>query len=252
MKMEKRLILIFVIAIGLVTFGCDSQESADFSPGTGKGGSMARFTIIGNFLYTVDNSSLRTVNITDPANMEVTAETNVGFGIETIYPYGGYLFIGSMEGMYIYSVENPDNPTYISAFFHLTACDPVVVQGDYAYVTLRDGWDCRQGVNQLEVVNVANIFQPFLEKTINLTHPHGLGIEGNQLFVTEGQNGLRQFDVSDPTNPQQIRMIDSLKSFDVITNNGLLMVVGSEGLYQYQFNQDGDLTFLSSILKEEE
>ena len=66
----------------VILFGCESSSdsvnfgglsgSNDFSggseSGTGIGGSMARFTISGDYLYTVDSWNLNTFEITDPIN----------------------------------------------------------------------------------------------------------------------------------------------------------------------------------------
>lgn len=241
-------ILIIILVFSLSGCSLDSENS--FDPGTGQGGSLARFTILDNYLYIVDDTSLKIVDISDPLNPHLLSTTLLGRGIETIFPYGGYLFIGSTDGMYIYSVEQPDNPTFVSVFSHLTACDPVVVQGDYAYVTLRDGVDCWQSINQLEVVNVSNIFNPRLERTVPMRNPHGLGVDERILFVTEGTFGLKQFQLDNPTNPVELRFIDTLKAFDVIMNNGLLMVVGQDGLFQFGYGQDGSMVLLSAIKRQ--
>ena len=40
--------------------------------------------------------------------------------------------------MFIYDNTNPQAPYFLSRFQHAEACDPVFVEGDYAYVTLRE------------------------------------------------------------------------------------------------------------------
>ena len=52
----------------------------------GTGGSLARFTIVQNNLYAVDNTTLTTIDITNPTQMILEDQQDVGFGIETIFP----------------------------------------------------------------------------------------------------------------------------------------------------------------------
>ena len=73
-------ILLGVAALSSCEFDSDNNSSE-----TGTGGSLARFTIKGNYLYAVDYSNLSTYNITDPTNITLSEKTNVGFGVETIF-----------------------------------------------------------------------------------------------------------------------------------------------------------------------
>ena len=121
---------------------------------------MARFTIRDDYLYTVDSYDLKTFDIKDRLNPKITSEVNLGWGIETIFPYGENLFIGAQSGMHIYGLENKEEPNYISSYEHVTSCDPVVVQDSYAYVTLRGGSECMGFNNQLDIVDISNLNKP--------------------------------------------------------------------------------------------
>ena len=121
--------------------------SAAYSSSTGGnvgiGGSMARFTIYDNFLYTVDNSDMRLFDLSEATEPEKSQTIPLGWGIETIFPYGDKLFIGAQNGMHIYDNVNPANPVRLSTYEHVQSCDPVVVRDDYAFVTLRSGNECQ-------------------------------------------------------------------------------------------------------------
>ncbi|MCS6795984.1 MAG: hypothetical protein NZ516_08475, partial [Raineya sp.] len=153
-------------------------------------------------------------------------------------PYQDKLFIGATDAMYIYDFTNPDRPELLSRYSHITACDPVVAQGNYAYVTLRSGAGmCPRPIDELHILDISNAKDPLLKKVIPMQNPHGLGISGNNLFVCEGNFGLKRFDISNPIEPQQIEFLQDIASFDVIPKNQLLVVVGKKGLYQYDFSQ---------------
>jgi len=216
------------------------------SSGGGVGGSMARFAITGDHLYAVDHRDLLTFNIANGATAKVDQQ-NVGWAIETIFPYRENLFIGSADAMYIYELENPAKPRHLSVYWHATACDPVVVEGDYAFVTLRKSDACPMGVNQLDVVDVADLTNPKKVKSHGMINPHGLGIDDGNLFISEGDHGLKIKDASDPHNIKLLRHITEIKTYDVIPYNGVLMVTGRDGIIQYDYSDINDLKHLSTI-----
>lgn len=217
--------------------------------GTGTGGSMARFTIVGDHLFTVDGMHLKTFNISNESKIEMVSSWQLDWsnGIETIFPYQNKLFLGTTTGMHIIDISNPEKPSYISKYEHVVSCDPVVVQGDYAYVTLRSGesW-CWRSVNQLEVIDLSDIQNPEMLKTWPMTNPKGLGIDGNLLFVCD--EGLKVFEIQSPTNLVQINHFENIgETFDVIPYNGILILIGEQGFRQYSY-ENGSLTELGSIL----
>ena len=215
----------------------------------GLGGSMARFTIASNTLYVVDQSSLNRFNISSPANPVATGTSYIGRNIETIFPYKNHLFIGSTDGMYIYNINNPDNPAYVSTYIHGTACDPVVVDDNYAYITLRSGTPCNTTFNQLEVVNIQNLASPTLTVTVPMTNPHGLGKDGDQLFICDGADGLKVYNAANVNTiaANQVAHFTNIQATDVIPFNNTLMMIGSDGLYQYDYSNISNITLLSRI-----
>ncbi|NBC26514.1 MAG: hypothetical protein GVY08_06615 [Bacteroidetes bacterium] len=218
------------------------------SSGSGVGGSMARFAITGDYLYAVDFRDLFTFDISQPEAVKVDNQY-VGWMIETIFPYEENLFIGSGNSMYIYDLSNPESPRQLSVFRHATACDPVVVEGDYAYVTLRDGELCpnNPGNNQLEVIDVSDLTNPKNIGIYKMINPQGLGIDNGNLFISEGDHGLKIMDAGNPHNIKQIRHITDIKTYDVIPYNGVLMITGRDGIVQYDYSDINDLKHLSTI-----
>ena len=83
--------------------------------------------------------------------------------METIFPLGDKLFLGTSTGMYIYGISTAGTPRQISFYEHVIACDPVVSDGEYAYVTLNASREeCWRSVNELQIIDLQNIERPQL------------------------------------------------------------------------------------------
>jgi hypothetical protein len=225
-----------------------ANSSKSGSP-VGKAGSTAKFGLLNNYLYTVNNSRLHTFDIGQLTAPQWKSVTSVPAMVETIFPYKDHLYFGTTTGLFIFDVANPEQPAYKGIYSHVTSCDPVVVENDIAYVTLRSGRTCGANVtDQLDVIDVKNPAQPVLKKTYQMSSPYGLGIDEGKLFVCEGSNGLRFLDAADPMNIKTLATAVSTKSYDVIPqSNKVLLVTGPGGIYQYDYSDMANPKLLSKI-----
>lgn len=219
-----------------------------FSQSTGVAGSMARFVTVGDHLYTIDYSDLHLFDVSG-STPEKISDIHIGWEIETIYPHEDKLFFGAFDGMYIYDNSDPSSPRFLSKYEHVTSCDPVVVQGQYAYVTLRSGSACQGFTNQLDVVDISDPINPVLAQTHQMDNPHGLAINGNCLFICEGDYGFKTFGIDpvDRTQISQTGQVESIHAYDVIALPNMLMVVGDDGFYQYSQSCGTQLEYLGVI-----
>lgn len=216
---------------------------------TGVGGSMARFTIHADHLYMLDAWNLHTADITNPTELVKKSTNQLTWDIETIFPFEDKLFIGSRSGMHIFSLENPANPVKVSTYEHVRSCDPVVVNGTTAYVTLRSGTQCEGFTNQLEVINVADWSKPQLVKIYPMSNPHGLGIDQSLLFICDGNAGLKIYDATDQQNIDKhlIKHYENIHAFDVIPFDNVLMLIGEDGIFQYDYSDPTNIKLLSKL-----
>ncbi|MGQ1787235.1 MULTISPECIES: LVIVD repeat-containing protein [unclassified Saccharicrinis] len=230
-------------------FAMDATANGVKTSGSGTGGSMARFTLYDNYLYAIDNASLHLFDVSNNANPTFAKQIYISWQIETLFPYEQMLFIGAQSGMYIYSLQNPANPQFISEFRHATACDPVVVEGDYAYVTLRGGNLCGAIESQLDVIDISNMEAPKLVKEYPMNEPYGLGIDDDVLFICDGNDGLKIYDAGDPLTitDNQLAHYKDINAFDVIPLGDVLLMIGTDGLYQYDYSDLDDIKLLSHI-----
>lgn len=215
---------------------------------TGVTGSMSRFAIINNFMYTVTNNNLNTVDVTTAADPKfVNTISFTDWHIETIYPFQDKLFIGSNSTVYIYDVTNPGQPNQVGTFGHVHSCDPVIADEHNAYFTLHSGNLCGEVLNELEVLNIDNITNPVLIKDYPLTSPYGLFKDENTLFICDNVDGLKVFDATDPANVHETSTIPLQAAFDVICINKIAIVIAGDGLYQFDYSDLHNIKQLSKI-----
>lgn len=145
------------------------------------------------------------------------------------------MFLGSTNGMYTYDISTANNPQYISEFTHATACDPVVVDDNYAYVTLRGSNSCGAFDSSLEVIDISVIENPSLVKTYTLDNPYGLGIKNDLLFICDGTSGLKIYNKENIEDLKLLKTFKNATAYDVIPLENKLIMIGDNVLYQYEY-----------------
>lgn len=225
-------------------------KSATGVPGVA--GSMSRFAVVNNYLYAVNSAQLNTHNITNPTDPIKVNTLAAGGNLETIYQFKDKLFIGAASAMSIIDISNPASPTLTSRVNHFRACDPVIADDKYAYVTLHSPTGtapsvCGGVANQLDIVNIETITSPFVIKSYPLTSPQGLTKDNNFLFVCDGSAGLKIFDVTDPLAIKPIQQIPAKDAYDVVAWNKTLYLVAADGFYQYDYTNINQVKLLSRI-----
>jgi hypothetical protein len=82
-----------------------------------------------------------------------------------------------------------------------------------------------------------------------MTSPHGLGKDGDLLFICDGGAGLKVFDASDPKTigSKLIYTYPDINAYDVIPIGGILVMIGDDGLYQYNYSDIKNIRLLSKI-----
>lgn len=250
--MKNILSLCSLMTLGLL-FSCESSLSDAASPSpsnTGTGGSYARFIIVGDYMYVVDEQSLITFDVSEAGDPKQIDKQPIGEQIETIFNFEDKLFVGSGEGLFIYEIPEHGIPQQLSATsyfeFDIFPCDPVVANDRFAYVTLNAkrrlnnpcGGSFEVDVNVLKIYDITNPEQPVQLSEYPMYAPKGVGLDGTTLFV---------FDVSDPYDLKPIAHIEDLTAFDVIPLDGLLLVVGPKNVYQFDYTDLENIHLLSSF-----
>jgi len=239
---------------GKAEYANDALSSGGVSAPSGNsfgvGGSMARFGLYDDYLYTLDNSTVYMFDVKDPAKPVSIGKQPIGWAMETMFIYDGHMFIGTQSGMQIMSLKVPTVLTHVGSFWHVTSCDPVVISDGYAYITLRGGNVCGSNVNRLDVVKLSADYKTSsLQASYPMTGPYGLGIDNKTLFICDGDAGLKVYDVTDKLNidDHQIARFPGIKTYDVIPFGGYLFMIGDDGFYQYDYTNLQNINLVSHI-----
>lgn len=250
MKFSHLLYLIFFIT------AC-SEDSASIgnSSTTGQGGSLARFTIISDYLYTLEPNQLNWYKLETDGTPKHLGSKQLADGKETIFPLGDLLFIGATDGLSIFQIGTNGTPEERGEVQHFLSCDPVVANETYAYVTLRQEacnglFGSNNDRNVLNIYDVTDITNPNIVASYDLTAPKGMGLAGEYLFVCEGDQGLRTLKVDDPQNVEFLAFKQDIHANDAIVLEDILLVIGPDNITQFDYSDPVNLVKISEILIE--
>jgi hypothetical protein len=241
--------ILYFLLIPAILFSCADGGDAGRQPTnpTGKGGSMARFAMGGDYLYVVDNNSIAVYHRQANGALERVNTVDMSFGIETIFARENNLFLGAKDAMYIYDISDPAAPAYLSTYSHIVSCDPVVVEGDLAYVTLRVGSCHSAGRDALEIINISDLTSPYVLQSYEVATPYGLGIDDKILFLCEGNHGVNIYNAENSMDIKLIKKYPDIHAYDVIPNDGIFIMTGNDGIFQYDYNDPSNIKLLSHI-----
>jgi len=230
----------------------DVSSASGSGVSSGKGGSMAKFTVIDNYLYIVNSSELLPLDVSNP--LLPLRKNTIGLmsnSVETVFPYKKFLYMGTSNGVLIYDCEtSKEAPAYISNLRHVQGCDPVIVSDDVAFSTVRGGTVCRTtNINQLNIYDVSNPALGQSMRSYNMIEPYGLGISNTLLFICQGKNGLFVYDWDNSAKQINLRhSYPDIHAFDVIVNDKTLIVTADNGLFQFDISNPDNITYLSKLV----
>jgi hypothetical protein len=199
------------------------------------------------------DKGIRPFNVAYPAAPVMYNELGYTLdGFETLLAKNGYLYIGTSNGVVILNANNsPATPSQESvALRDIRGCDPVVVQGNYMFSTVRSGADCNRfnSSSGLFVHNIQDKKMPYTIFSQTVDNPKGLGIDGNLLFLCQGNMGLSVYNWDEITKKPTFRYrYNDIHAFDVVTGNNTLIVAAENGLFLYDYSDPNNLRKLSRV-----
>lgn len=248
--------LVLGIAVSMIACSSDAASLDGSSSGEVLSGSYARMLGIGDKLYLLGTNTLHVLNISNESAPEAISNQFVTESIESLFFNEEHLFVGSQEGMFIYSLDDGGIPQFESVTSYefwpdVLPCDPIAANDSHAFSTLsttiESGSPCQRWVqiNELRVFDITNVQEPINVNTIQMEEPKGIGIDGDLLFICENNNGIRVYDIADPTDMSLIYSDAGFVARDVIAANGLLLVMGDNKIHQYDYTDIENINKLS-------
>ena len=230
-----------------------SAVPSSFAGTTGQSGTVNRVAINGDNMYLINKSNLLILE-DDGANINLLSNERIGWGntLETVYVHEDALFLGTTGSMEIYDVSTPTQPRQLDRYSHTTSCDPVYPKGKVAYVTLRTGDErrCPGDINAMVALNIEDFSNIYETSQTEMISPFGMTSKNDVLYVGEGENGLKMFDISNAEKPSLIKFDQGIEAYDIIThpsNNNQILIAGPEGLSQYMIDEELDFQLESTI-----
>ncbi len=231
----------------------DAISSPAINVNAGKGGSMAKFTVLGNYLYIAHSSKLLPLNISNPSSPVKKLSISFTEGnVETIFPYKNFLYFGTSSGVLVYDcASNPEVPKYRNTLRHAIGCDPVIVSDDICFSTIRNGTACRNNntVNELNIYDVKNVSMPIQLRNVPMDNPYGLGIKNDVLFICQANKGLTVLNWNAANKNVTLKHnYNDIHAYDVIVNGNTLIVTAENGLFQFDCTDTDNIRYLSTLV----
>jgi hypothetical protein len=234
------------IMMAVLMTACGGEDISKPASTNGTVGSTARFCAFNDILYVVTDRTLKVYTIDPNGRAYIENTIGLGLGLETIFRHDSILYIGAIDGMYLYDIRNPLQPKPYAKFLHFIARDPVVSDGRRAFVTLRNPnrWDGTAQGGALQVVDVTDPTLPFLLTAKQMYAPKGLALHDSLLLVCD--QGIKMYKVDASLSLPLLNHIE-MEAEDVVVVENVAMVIGRDGLYQYELNSDLSMRLLSKI-----
>ncbi|MDL2256715.1 hypothetical protein LJC06_00755 [Bacteroidales bacterium OttesenSCG-928-I14] len=209
-------------------------------------GSMSRFALKFNHLYTIDGQSMRVYDLNSlESKQRESAIVSTPPNTERLSYSENKLFLISPGGMNTYLVTNPAQPVNVGETDFINSCNHISVFGDIAYVTSYSGNSCKQAQSKLTLFDVSDTCEEI--EAYQMSNPRGIEAYGGKLFVCD--EGLKVYQTSNtqPIIHKQLLHLKDIRALDVKMLGNILVVTCTKGLLQYKMEADSRLSLLSTI-----
>jgi hypothetical protein len=215
--------------------------------------------IIGDFLYQVEGDILSTFDISEPSVLKLIDEQQLNAIIESLVSFSGVLFIGSGGSLISFTINENGLPvednivTQMTFSTDQTECDQLSITNDIAFVALIDHnhinnlCNRSNNTNTVQVYDIESLSNPVFLASINLNDVKDIATDAALLFVSDGSDGFKIYDTSDPSLPLEIYHIEDFSTNDMIVDKGMLIVAGPTELRQYDYSDITNLRETSRI-----
>lgn len=162
----------------------------------------------GAYLYAVAFDGLHIIDVADVTHPTPLGSYTVeGGSAMSVALSGNYAFLGFDAGLRVLDISDPRHPLEIGVYADLMGVFDLSVVGSYAYLALTADYYFFPEYNGLAVLDVSNPASPALVTLPLLKlRASGIAIAGDYAYLA--QDGLRIFDISDPSFPTELGFCD--------------------------------------------
>ena len=157
-----------------------------------------------------------------------------------------------ISGLSIVDISDPANPQLRQTFATNGQAYDIAIKGNHGFVaTVNCAINCAGGLQVVDFTNPANPTAVFFAALPS--QPNRMTIQGDLLLLANGNSGLAQFDISDPTAPLNLGLTWlSAKAIDITASgNDAFVATGATGLQHLTLSPttlDGGLPNLADAL----
>jgi hypothetical protein len=177
--------------------------------------------IQGDYAYAITNvQGMQVYDITEPSNLVELAQLEIFDYPSGLQVAGDYAYVIDFEnGLFVIDISDPANPVE-TGFIETGLAQGVAIAGDYAYVAYGE---------DVSVVDISDPTAPVEVSTFGTSEAFNIDVAGDYAYVASWVNGLRIFNVSNPSAPE------FTGSWETETATFYVTVVGN-----YAFLSDAD------------
>jgi hypothetical protein len=161
-------------------------------------GFTGQTVVAANWAYSACyNSGVGVVEITDPANPVKLPSVVLDNWVRWVEVQGNYLYLAADNTLTVMDRTVPASPDSVAG---------VTVSGTAYCVTIADTWAYVGGPAGLDIVDIASPTAPQLFRSLSLGGgaAYHIAVQGDSLFVANGNNGLNIVDISNIAQPQVV------------------------------------------------
>ncbi|MBE9465781.1 LVIVD repeat-containing protein [Dyadobacter subterraneus] len=244
------------------TIDCENPNMVDPEPVN----SLRESTISGNFpkvfsrlnlnendLFTIEPlSGLRRYSLSNPSSpVFISALTIPQMESPLFWTFANQkvLYAPFFARTILFDLSNPSSIPQISVLENRAPCDKFIFEGQIAYVISQGGGFCGNPVSKLDLLDISDASAPTIISTYPMKSPQNLAIDFPFLYVCEGVNGFKVFDVTDKMNVDKnlITSNTELHANDIILSGKVVIVNAEDGIYQFDATDPKNLKQLSKI-----
>lgn len=189
-------------------------------------------TVIGNYGYILDSSTLHVLNLTTPGAPVKIASLALSAAGTAITASGNNVYVAGASTLFVINVSSPAAPTISGQVTNSTyissGASDIKVVGNYAYIV---------GSNTLGIVDVSNPATPtvtgYRTDATNMFGLKKVAISGNYAFVTVNAAKITALNISNPASPTFVSSLSD--AVDFVDANGIV----TSGNYAYVAYRSG-------------